>query len=78
MNSDRYFSNEEWSRRASPTSEASGRCWLFTQVNVMRAKMIKKSNLGSFQFSQSYCFFYDQLEKSNLFLQAVMDNALSP
>lgn len=44
----------------------------------MRAKMIKKYNLGSFQFSQSYCFFYDQLEKSNLFLQLSSTTPLSP
>jgi bleomycin hydrolase len=47
-------------------------------MNVMRAKMIKKYDLGAFEFSQSYSFFYDQLEKSNLFLQAVIDNAKKP
>lgn len=57
---------------------SSGRCWLFTGLNVMRAKMIEQYGLGSFQFSQAYCFFYDQLEKSNLFLQAVIDNAGKP
>ncbi len=56
----------------------SGRCWLFTGMNVMRSKMIRKYNLGAFQLSQSYNFFYDQLEKSNLFLQAVIDNAKKP
>ena len=51
----------------------SGRCWLFTGLNVLRAAAIEKHGLGDFQFSQSYCFFWDQLEKSNLFLQAVID-----
>ena len=55
--------------------KGSGRCWLFSALNVLRAPMIAKNNLGSFTFSQSYCFFYDQLEKSNLFLQAIIDNA---
>lgn len=77
MNSDRYFSNKVESKGITD-QQSSGRCWLFTGLNVMRAKMIKKYNLGSFQFSQSYCFFYDQLEKSNLFLQAVIDNASKP
>ncbi len=58
--------------------QQSGRCWLFTGMNVMRSKMIRKYNLGAFQFSQSYNFFYDQLEKSNLFLQGVIDNAKKP
>ncbi len=52
---------------------SSGRCWLFTGLNVLRAKAINDFDLGSFQFSQSYVFFYDQLEKSNLFLQAIID-----
>lgn len=51
----------------------SGRCWLFTGLNVLRAAAISKHSLGDFQFSQNYCFFWDQLEKSNLFLQAVID-----
>ena len=51
----------------------SGRCWLFTGLNVLRAQAIQQHELGDFQFSQNFCFFYDQLEKSNLFLQAVID-----
>ena len=51
----------------------SGRCWLFSGLNVLRAKMIDKYDLGDFQFSQAYLFFYDQLEKANLFLQAIID-----
>lgn len=74
---DTYFSNEVPSKGITD-QKSSGRCWLFTGLNVMRAEMIKKYDLGSFQFSQSYCFFYDQLEKSNLFLQAVIDNASKP
>ncbi len=53
--------------------KSSGRCWLFSGLNVLRAKMIDKYDLGSFTFSQNYVFFYDQLEKANLFLQGVID-----
>ena len=53
--------------------KSSGRCWLFTGLNVLRAKMIDKYNLPGFEFSQNYLFFYDQLEKSNLFLQGIID-----
>lgn len=56
----------------------SGRCWLFTGLNVLRAAAIQKYDLGNFQFSQSYCFFYDQLEKANLFLQAIIDTREKP
>lgn len=53
--------------------KSSGRCWLFTGLNVLRARAIDKYDLGEFQFSQSYIFFYDQLEKANLFLQGIID-----
>ena len=56
----------------------SGRCWLFTGLNVLRAQMIEEQNLASLEFSQSYLFFYDQLEKCNLFLQAVIDTKHLP
>jgi len=49
--------------------KSSGRCWLFTGLNVLRAKMIDKYELPGMEFSQNYLFFYDQLEKSNLFLR---------
>lgn len=58
--------------------ESSGRCWLFTGLNVMRAKAIAKHNLGAFEFSQVYPFFFDQLEKANLFLQGVIDTNDKP
>ena len=56
----------------------SGRCWLFTGLNVLRAKMIDDLDLPSLEFSQNYLFVYDQLEKSNLFLQAVIDTKNLP
>ena len=58
--------------------KSSGRCWLFTGLNVLRAKMISSYDLGEFEFSQNYCSFYDLLEKSNLFLQAVIDTRNKP
>lgn len=58
--------------------ESSGRCWLFTGLNVMRAKAIAKYNLPEFEYSEVYPFFWDQLEKANLFLQGVIDTGKSP
>ena len=56
----------------------SGRCWLFTGLNVLRAKIIDDLDLPSLEFSQNYLFVYDQLEKSNLFLQCVIDTKHLP
>ena len=56
----------------------SGRCWLFTGLNVLRAKMIDDLELPGLVFSHNYLFFYDQLEKCNLFLQGVIDTRNLP
>jgi len=72
-----YFSNKVNSQ-AITDQKSSGRCWMFTGMNVLRNKAIRKHNLpATFQFSQVYTFFWDQLEKSNLFLQAIIDTRKS-
>ena len=58
--------------------KSSGRCWLFTGLNVLRAKMIVKHDLREFEFSQNYLSFHDLLEKSNLFLQGIIDTRNLP
>ena len=74
---DTHFSHEV--KTVGRTDQkSSGRCWLFTGLNVLRAKMIQEHNLGAFTFSQSYLFFYDQLEKANLFLQGIIDTRSLP
>ena len=74
---DTYFSHSVPSKGITD-QKSSGRCWLFTGMNVLRAKMIASEDLGAFEFSQVYNFFYDQLEKSNLFLQGVIDTRKKP
>ena len=53
--------------------QSSGRCWLFTGFNVLRAKAMARHGWSQCEFSQGYTFFWDQLEKSNLFLQGIID-----
>lgn len=53
----------------------SGRCWLFSGLNVLRSQAIKNNDINKLKLSQAYNFFYDQLEKSNLFLQSIIDTA---
>ena len=75
---DTYFSHRVPSQ-AVTDQKSSGRCWMFTGMNVLRAKAIAKYYLpADFQFSQIYTFFWDQLEKSNLFLQAIIDTKDKP
>jgi bleomycin hydrolase len=52
--------------------KSTGRCWLFTSLNIIRQKVRKKLDLKEFEFSENYSFFWDQLEKANLFLEGII------
>lgn len=54
---------------------SSGRCWMFTSMNVLRPSVMKQFYLKEFDFSHSYCFFWDLFEKANLFLENVIATA---
>ena len=69
---DTYFSIET-KNSGITDQQSSGRCWLFTGLNVLRHQAMKKIGVSNFTLSQIYSFFYDQLEKSNLFLQGIID-----
>ncbi|MDA3910448.1 MAG: C1 family peptidase [Bacteroidales bacterium] len=58
--------------------ESSGRCWMFTSLNSLRPEVIEKYNLSDFRFSENYLYFWDMMEKSNLFFEAVIENSDKP
>lgn len=74
---DNTFSNRVKSKGITD-QKSSGRCWLFTGLNVLRSQIMEEHGIPELELSQSYNFFYDQLEKSNLFLQAVIDTSGLP
>jgi bleomycin hydrolase len=74
---DTYFSNKVKTKGITD-QKSSGRCWLFTGLNFVRPKVIEKLNLSEFEFSQNYSFFWDQLEKSNLFLEIIIATSTKP
>lgn len=53
--------------------KSSGRCWIFAGFNIMRPAVMEKYNLKAFEFSENHLFFWDKLEKANLFLEAVIE-----
>ena len=53
--------------------QASGRCWLFAGLNVLREIVAKKCHMEQFELSQNYAAFYDKFEKINYFLESVID-----
>jgi len=54
---------------------SSGRCWMFTSMNALRPLVIDKYSLKEFDFSHNYSYFWDILEKSNLFLENIIATA---
>ena len=74
---DTNFSIE--TRRQSITNQkSSGRCWMFSGLNVLRSNYMSHADSVGIEFSQAYLFFWDQLEKANLMLQGVIDTAKKP
>jgi bleomycin hydrolase len=74
---DTYFSIET-KKQSIHDQKSSGRCWMFSGLNVLRANFAKRTDSLTVEYSQAYLFFYDQLEKSNLFLQGIIDTRKSP
>lgn len=74
---DDYFSNET-PKQNIQNQKSSGRCWMFTGLNVLRADFALRSDSLRVEYSHTYLFFWDQLEKANLMLQSVVDCAKKP
>ena len=55
--------------------QQSGRCWMFTSMNVLRPSVMKQFNIKEFDFSHNYNYFWDMFEKSNLFLENAIATA---
>ena len=56
----------------------SGRCWAFAGMNLLRVGAKQKMHLREFEFSQTFILFWDKLERSNYFLEAIIETAADP
>lgn len=72
INKHDFIFNEQIEIKNITNQKQSGRCWLFAALNMARPKVIKELNLESFEFSQTYLYFYDNIEKTNLFLDMII------
>ncbi len=72
-----YFTNTV-ETKAITNQKSSGRCWLYTGLNTIRPLVQDKYNIEEFEFSQTYSFFWDQLEKANLFMEIALSTAHLP
>ncbi|MDF1850537.1 MAG: C1 family peptidase [Verrucomicrobiales bacterium] len=53
--------------------KASGRCWMFAGFNAMRPRVIHEMGMEEFEFSAAFLLFWDKMEKSNLYLEQVIE-----
>jgi bleomycin hydrolase len=55
------------------SQEKSGRCWIFAALNTFRYHIAQKINVKDFELSQNYPLFWDKFEKSNYFLENIIE-----
>ena len=63
---------DDWS---VTNQKRSGRCWMFAGLNLLRVGAKKAMGVRNFEFSQNYLMFWDKLERSNYFLEAIIQTA---
>jgi len=69
----------ETPKQSITNQRSSGRCWMFSGLNVLRSDFAKNDSAKRVvEYSQDYLFFFDQLEKANLMLQGIIDCAGKP
>lgn len=74
---DTYVSVET-KKQTITDQQSSGRCWMFSGFNVLRSDFSRRTDSLTIELSHSYLFFWDQLEKANLFLQGIVDTGKKP
>ena len=50
----------------------NGRCWIYASLNPIRQKLCERYQLENFEFSTNYICYFDQLKKSEEFLNQMI------
>ncbi len=58
--------------------KSTGRCWMFSGLNIVRPSVTSRLGCEDIELSQAYLYFYEKLEKANLFLNAVIETRDKP
>ena len=67
-----YFHKEVTPTTTITNQKSSGRCWLFAGLNMLRRDVISDLKLSNnFEFSQSYLFFWDKIERMNYLIDTI-------
>lgn len=65
-----YFHLEVFPEKSITNQKSSGRCWIFAGLNMLR-RDLSFTNDKDFEFSQSYLFFWDKLERMNYLIDSL-------
>lgn len=60
-------------REGVTDQKQSGRCWMFAGLNTLCPQVMREHKMESFEFSTAYLQFWDKMEKSNLYLESVIE-----
>jgi len=69
LQTDNYFTHVIKDPGSITNQKATGRCWLFAGLNMLRPEVMNKYNMKDFTLSQAYEQFYQKLEASNRSLE---------
>lgn len=72
------YSNEVENKADITDQKKSGTCWMYADVNWLRLQTMRAHKMESITFSHNFVMFYDKLEKSNLFLNAIIERKNKP
>ncbi|GAA6112567.1 C1 family peptidase [Apilactobacillus apinorum] len=56
----------------------SGRCWMFALLNTLKHQFGEKYDVKDFELSQNYLFFWDKIERANIFFDRIINTADKP
>jgi len=74
---DSYFSLRLKDQKITDQKQ-TGRCWMFSGLNIIRPIVTNRLNSEDIELSQSYLYFYEKLEKANLFLEEIIRTSDKP
>jgi len=74
---DQYFSLRLHDQKITD-QKGTGRCWMFSGLNVLRPPKARNLHAADVELSQAYLYFFEKLEKANLFLDAVIQTRNKP
>jgi bleomycin hydrolase len=74
-NIDHVFINSIKKKHVKATNQGnSGRCWMFSGLNLFRHTVINALQIENFEFSETHLFFWDKLERSNRYIRWFIDH----